>query len=955
MGSTNLPTELRALADTRLARYHEQAADRPVTWAELPGDAERVWSCSDFVAESCIRHPALLADLIDSGDLERGYEPHALADKCAAALDGVSDEGDLSMRLRRLRRREMVRIAWRDLGGLAGLEPTVGDTSALADALIDQALSHLHGWLCERFGVPHCPDGTAQMLVVFALGKLGAEELNFSSDIDLIFAYPEKGETRDGKRRLENHEYFIRLAQQLIRVLGKTTEDGIVYRVDMRLRPFGASGPLVDSFAALEDYYQIHGRDWERYAWIRARPVAGDVAAGEQLIERLRPFVFRRYFDFGALEALRDMKRLISDEVARRGLQDNIKLGPGGIREIEFVAQAFQLVRGGQQPELRDRRLTRVLGKLRELDILPEHAARELRDAYGFLRASEHRLQQVNDQQVHTLPTAPLARTVLATGMGCPDWERYAAKLATHRSRVQAHFDQVFGSGEEIAAGSRAGLNALWAGALEQEQALETLGAIGFDAPERALAQVDKLRDGSSVRLLGTRARQRLQKLMPVLLEAVATRGDPTVTLERVLQVVAMVASRSVYLALLLERPLALSQLVRLCGASVMITRQIARHPVLLDELLDPRTLYAPLDGPALALDLEDRLARVDAGDVEREMDALREFKQTNSLRIAAADINGALSTGAVSTGLTRIAETALGETLKLAWRDLVKRYSKTPPAKADLEPKAFVIVAYGKLGGSELGYGSDLDLVFLHGDLGASGVTLSVDDGVFFARLGQRIIHYLNTRTPAGHLYEIDARLRPSGASGLLVSSIDSFEDYQLNDAWTWEHQALVRARHIVGSAELAQRFGEIRQRVLLKTRDPATLCREVREMRERMRSELGSGGKGRFDLKQDPGGIADIEFIVQYVVLRWAAQLHEHLEYTDTEHLLDAFQEAALMPAEETELLEAAYATYREQTHARALQEQPSVVDDEQLRDVREAVLGLWERYMQGEEFAG
>ncbi len=954
MPDTRLPTTLRELAEARLARYHEQAGDPPLSWAELPGQAERVWACSEFVAESCIRRPALLQALVDSGDLARGYESRTLHDKCAAALDGVRNENDLSARLRRLRRAEMVRIAWRDLGGLADLAQTVGDTSALADALIDQALHHIHTWQSVRFGVPHSADGVPQPLVVFALGKLGAEELNFSSDIDLIFAYPEKGETRDGKRSLDNHEYFIRLAQQLIRVLGKTTEEGIVFRVDMRLRPFGTSGPLVDSFTALEDYYQIHGRDWERYAWIRARPVAGDTAAGKKLIERLRPFVFRRYFDFGALEALRDMKRLITDEVARRGLEDNIKLGPGGIREIEFVAQAFQLVRGGQQPELRDRRLTRVLDKLQQLDIIPEHAARELRDAYGFLRASEHRLQQVNDQQVHTLPDSDTGRAILAAGMGYPDWESYAAVLATHRSRVQAHFDQVFGSGEELAAGSRAGLNALWAGSLDREQALETLCAIGFDPPEEALAQVETLRDGYGIRMLGNRARQRLQKLMPVLLEAVATRDDPIVPLERVLQVVAMVASRSVYLALLLERPLALSQLVRLCAASVMITRQIARHPVLLDELLDPRTLYAPLDAPALGLELSDRLARVEPGDMEREMDALREFKQTNSLRVAAADVSGALSIDEVSAGLTRIAETALGATLDLAWRGLVTRYSETPVSETDLQPKAFVIVAYGKLGGGELGYGSDLDLVFLHGDLKAAGLSLSVDNAVFFARLGQRIIHFLNTRTPAGFLYEIDARLRPSGASGLLVSSIDSFEDYQLDDAWTWEHQALVRARPIAGSPELAERFRDIRKRVLAKRRDPATLCREVREMRERMRNELSAGGKGHFDLKQDPGGIADIEFLVQYVVLRWPERLNDYLEHTDTSRLLDAFREAKLMLAEETELLKAAYAEYREHTHTLALREQLGVVDDSELRETRAGVLELWERYMHAAEHA-
>lgn len=953
-----LPPDLRELARRRLDAYAEQARSgglSPLRVQELAGDVERVWSCSEFVVQSCTRDPALLDGLAASGDLTRACAPGAYARAVARAVDEAGDEATLMRALRQVRRREMVRIAWRDVGGCADFEETVAETSALADAIIDAALERLYAWSCAELGQPQNEDARPQQLVVFALGKLGAGELNFSSDIDLILAFPEGGQTRGGRRALANEEFFLRLARRLIKVLDRATEHGFLYRVDMRLRPFGAGGPLVSSFNALMDYYQIHGRDWERYALIRARPVAGDIEAGERLLGDLRPFVYRRYLDFGALESLRDMKRLIAEEVRRKGLAENIKLGPGGIREIEFIGQAFQLVRGGRESDLRDRRILRVLERLGERGHLPEHAVHELTTAYRFLRTCEHRLQQAEDRQTHTLPEDRAGRSRLAAGMGFAHWKSLEHALAAHRTRVQAQFEQVFAAPQTEGRAAADNLEALWEGSADAAHGAGILRQAGFPDGASAWEELEKLKRSYSVRALGERGRGRMRRLIPLLLSAIANQPDPIATLQRVFAVVESIARRSVYLALLVERPLALSQLVQLCAASPWIARQIARHPVLLDELLDPRNLYAPLDRDALQSELAARLGGVPpGGDPEQEVDVLRQFKQANVLRVAATDVAGVVPLMRVSDHLTAIAEVCLERVLTLAWRDLVARYG-TPRCGDGGEQReaGFIIVGYGKLGGIELGYSSDLDLVFLHGSSGGVQRTdgpRSVDNGVFFGRLGQRLIHFLAARTPAGILYEVDSRLRPSGASGLLVSALDAFEHYQRHEAWTWEHQALVRARAVAGDPELARRFAHIRRAVLLMERDPERLRTDVREMRQRMRAQLGTKASERFDIKQDPGGIADIEFMVQYAALRWARELGEYLAFTDNIRLLEGIEAAGLLPADDARVLADAYRAYRARVHALALQEQPEVADDAEFGEYRTQVTRIWRQVMQG-----
>lgn len=956
MNDKSIPTELIELADGRWETFRAAAeragVDTPQP-EDLPGAVKLIWGCSEFVSQSCIRQPALLVDLLASGDLNRSYEPDDLRSKVRRGLDGVGEDAELMRALRLLKRRELVRVAWRDLSGCAGFEETVRDTSAFADAVLSTTLERVHGWQAQRLGQPLDQHESPQFLIVMALGKLGASELNFSSDIDLILGFPEAGRVSSSARSISNEEFFVKLARRFINLLSKQTEDGFVFRVDMRLRPFGASGPLVASLNALEDYYQIHGRDWERYALIRARPVAGDLAKGWDLLERLRPFVYRRYLDFGALESLRDMKTLISAEVARKGMQDNVKLGQGGIREVEFVGQAFQMVRGGRLEELRGRQILNVLQKLGNLSLLPEYAVSELQEAYVFLRNTEHRLQQVDDQQTHTLPQEPLARLRLAAGMGFDDWETFAAVLAKHRARVQSHFDQVFGASEEGPADDSDGINALWEGTLSTEQARDVLKHAGYPDAEAVLERIDALRRAYAVRALSERGRVRMSHLIPVLLRAVAQRGEQAETLHRVLGIIESIARRSVYLALLIERPLALSQLLRLCEASPLIARQIARHPLLLDELLDARTLYAPLDRAALELDAHTRLAQISAGDTEQEMDSLRHFKQSNVLRVAAADVSGSIPLSEVSTHLSEIAEVSLGRILKIAWRDLCERYGEPCcGVGADRVGASFTIVGYGKLGGVELGYASDLDLVFLHDSAGEAQQTAgphSIDNALFFSRLAQRIIHFLSTHTAGGALYQTDARLRPSGSGGLLVTGIDSFADYQAHQAWTWEHQALVRARAVAGNDALAGRFRTVRTEVLLKTRDGETLRREVREMRDRMRAELGSTDAGKLDIKQDPGGIADIEFMVQYGTLRWAPKLRNYLQFTDNIRLLRGFAETGLMAESDVELLVEAYGQYRQRAHGFALQEQSAILDGGEFEELRAGVLDVWHRLME------
>ncbi|VAW83514.1 Glutamate-ammonia-ligase adenylyltransferase [hydrothermal vent metagenome] len=951
----DLPEVLREPAKQRWEAYEaaaEAVSARLTRAPALMRSLCRLFALSEFVAELCIRAPQRVEDLLNSGDLLADSCPGVLADRVRGQLVDRPDEIALRQTLRQIRQREMLRIAWRDLAGWAQLNETLGDLSDLADACIEGALERLACWQAADTPPPVC-DNTRQPapLVVLAMGKLGAHELNFSSDIDLIFAYPE---ARPARKRgaLSPEQYFTRLGQSLIQVLSDHDADGFVFRVDMRLRPYGNAGALVCSYDALEEYYQSQGREWERYAMIKARPVTGDADSQRELMELLRPFVFRRYLDFQAFDALRDLKRQIRKEVERHDQQDNIKLGPGGIREIEFIVQAFQLVHGGREPRLRQRRVLDVLPALVDLKLLPPHSAVQLESAYHFLRRSENHLQALQDRQVHHLPESDTERAQLALSMGYPDWKRFIAALRGHRRRVETHFDQVFDSPQHGPPDEDEPLRNLWLERCSDEEALQLLEETGYNDPAEALRRIGQLRQGTAPRYLGEQGRVRFDALVPMVIAAVARQPEPAEVLGRLVNVLEHIAGRTTYIALLQERPLVLSQLVHLCAASAWIADQIARFPMLLDQLLDPRSLYAPLSQQELETELERRLSDVDDTDLELQMDRLRQFRHAMVLRVAAADIAGAAQVMVVSDELTAIAEVVLEKVLSIAWANMLRRHGEPRcQVRGKQRPVAFAVIGYGKLGGVELGYGSDLDLVFLHDSAGSAQRTHGrkpVDNAVFFARLGQRMIHMLETFTAAGALYEVDMRLRPSGNSGMLVSDIDAFADYQLNEAWTWEHQALVRARLVAGNRSLEKPFQNVRRKALAACADQPDLREQVRDMRERMRRELGSRGDG-FHLKQDPGGIVDIEFMVQYLVLRWSKAHPALLGHTDTISLLKVLAREGLLKSAYAQILIEAYQQYRGVLHRLTLAEARPVIDDDRLERPRKKVVKLWRELME------
>ena len=949
--SLSIPTSLDARLGSIVNALSPDLLEVCQRLPQLQSSLERVLVCSDFIAQACQRQPHQIVDLIASGDLLASYTPEQLRIALGNLLQEVVDEPALHQQLRLFRRREMVRIAWRDIAGWAELDETLRDLSNLADACVDLTLEKLYQWQCRDIGTPCDELGNPQQLVVLGMGKLGAHELNYSSDIDLIYCFPEQGETRDGPRSMSNEQFFTRLGQRLTQAINNQTVDGFVFRVDLRLRPFGDSGPPAMSFAGMENYYTVHGREWERYAMIKARVIAGDKLAGEELMSILRPFVYRRYLDYGAYESLREMKEMIAQEVRRKGMEDNVKLGPGGIREVEFIGQAFQLIRGGQDKVLQERQIRKVLLMLQEHELLPAYVVNELDRCYVFLRNTEHRLQQWRDEQTQMLPEDEEGQSRLAYAMGFESWPMFRTELARVMTHVHEHFMQVFAAPQAEGHDDEENeLAALWQGVQDQDISLHILMRLGFPVAEEALRQISGLRNSRVYAQLSKNGKTRMDRLMPLLISAIGISEDSMQTLGRVMGLLEKIARRTAYLALLVENPMALSQLVRLCSASPWIARQLGQFPMLLDELLDPRSLYVPPTRDELEAEIRRRMEKVAIEDLETQMEVLRHFHHANMLRVAAADVVDAIPLMVVSDHLTDLAEVILGEVLDLAWWHLVARHGR-PICSRDgtVCEQGFAIVAYGKLGGLELGYGSDLDIIFLHGSESEDQLTSGdkpVPNAVFFARLSQRIIHMLTAQTPSGQLYEVDTRLRPSGASGLMVSSLEAFERYQMEKAWTWEHQALVRARVVAGDMQIAAAFNQIRQKVLCQQREEASLKQQVAEMREKMRTSLGSVHPGEFDLKQDQGGIADIEFITQYGVLAWSHQRPELTTYTDNMRVLDGFAVAGYMSSDDIALLQQAYKSYRHLVHRMKLQEQKALVKAEQFAAEKSQISRIWQQ---------
>ncbi|HTY49421.1 MAG TPA: bifunctional [glutamate--ammonia ligase]-adenylyl-L-tyrosine phosphorylase/[glutamate--ammonia-ligase] adenylyltransferase [Steroidobacteraceae bacterium] len=930
------------------------------TPSSVRASAAAVFAASDFVAGACERDPALLEDLIAGGDL---LAPAAAGQEEAAAYfarsapawpqDGTGSEARCMELLRRWRTREMVRIAWRDLAGWAPLQETLGALSAFADAAIGAAQRTATGLLAERHGLPRSASGELQELIVVGMGKLGGGELNFSSDVDLVLLYPEGGQS-DGPRPLSNAEFFTRVGQALIRLLSARTAQGFVFRVDMRLRPFGESGPLVSSFAAFEDYLQLQGREWERYAWIKARPVTGAARYAGIYESAVRPFVYRRYLDYGVFESLREMKALIGREVQRRDLADNVKLGPGGIREVEFVVQALQLLRGGQQPQLRTPSLLAALPLLARARLLSPGAAGELLSAYAFLRRLENRLQMRADEQVHALPAAAAERQRIARAMGAADWKTLEYELALHRECVGRHFRSIVDAAGGAAAEQAPAfdLESLTAAGAEQVFA-GRLAAAGFGADAGEAARLlAELRTAAFVRRLDDTGRRRLQALLPALVRLIGTTPAPLPVLRRILAIIEAIGLRSSYFALLYERPAARARLVELCSHGDFLAGQIAREPMLLDDLIDERVLDTLPGREGLREELELRAGLYLEQDPERQVEGLRHFQRSAVFRVAVADLTGRLPVMRVSDRLTEIAELILERVLEISWRQISRQYGVPMCGEgAQRRPVSMCVVGYGKLGGMELGYGSDLDLVFLHdsqGERQETGGPRPIDNQVFFLRLGQRILHLLTMHSAAGRLYDVDVRLRPSGKGGLLVTSLAAFADYQRTEAWTWEHQALLHARAVAGDPALGTAFEAIRMQTLQQHVRRQQLRADVRNMRLRMRRELSKAGPGQFDIKHDAGGVADIEFLAQYWALAWALRHPAVAMFADTIRQLESVASGNLVPQSTVDVLTGAYRSYRERTHHLSLQGAPPIVPEGEFAGLRTAVTAVWNAAM-------
>ncbi|MCF8037274.1 MAG: bifunctional [glutamate--ammonia ligase]-adenylyl-L-tyrosine phosphorylase/[glutamate--ammonia-ligase] adenylyltransferase [Desulfobacteraceae bacterium] len=937
----------------RVAAWQEAARDAGeyLPEAVAASDLGRLFAFSEYAARQCFRNPGMVRNLVESRDLDRLYAADEYDQRVSAAVSAASDEDGLNTALRRLRHREMVRIAWRDLSGRADLFETMSELSAFARACLSHVLEFLHQELCRRFGAPLDAAGNSQQLVVFAMGKLGGQELNFSSDIDLMFAYPEVGQTAGGEKSVSNEEFFTRLARRLIDVISKSTAEGFLFRVDTRLRPYGDAGPLVMSFDAMENYYQMFGREWERYALVKACIIAGDQSRGDAFLERLRPFVFRRYLDYGTFESIRDMKQKIVQEVSRKGLHNNIKHGYGGIREIEFFGQVFQLIRGGIDPAYQARSILRVLRVMNRDRCISRQVYEELAAAYVFLRNTENRLQMYEDMQTHNLPGDEAARARLAASMGFDGVESFLESLQHHMSRVHAHFnDLLTPETGETETESRKQLEGVWRNPEDPEKNHEALSSAGFDEPDTVLRLLGEFREKMGYGEDGSIAVDRINRLMPQVLNAAAGSDRPVLVFKRIMPLLEAILNRSCYISLLLENPGALGHLVKLARISPWIVSFLSSHPLLLDELLDLRSLYAPLDREDLARELRERLSKLPADDPEYQMDEIRVFKQVNMFRIVAADVTGHLPLMKVSDRLTYLAETILETTLELVWRQMVERYGRPSNVAEDEQDIGFAVMAYGKLGGYELGYRSDLDLVFLHtakpGQT-TGGRLRPIDNSEFFGRLGQRIIHFLSAPTATGKLYEIDMRLRPSGNAGILVSHIDGFEDYQMKSAWIWEHQAIIKARPIIGSEDVVQRFNRIRRRVIAGARDPENLAGTVLEMRNRMRRAHGSTCAGNFDLKQDPGGVVDIEFLLQFLILRHGYEYAELTRWTDVVRQLNALALCGIIEDLEAHALKQAYLIYRYFVHRMNLHQKSAVLPENRFAELRKRVEGIWRKY--------
>ena len=842
-----------------------------------------------------------------------------------------TDEAQFHASLRMLRRQAMLHSIFRDINGLATLDEIVTTISTLAEVTVRAALDFHTLATISRFAITgEVARGAPVALMIVAMGKLGGMELNVSSDIDLIFVHALDGDVTKDRSW---HEFHCELGKRIIRALDRVDENGFVFRVDMRLRPFGVSGPLVTSLAALDTYFVTQARPWERYAWLKARAITGHATSISSLEGLIRPFVYRRYHDYAAIEEMRELHGQIRADATRRNRLQDIKIGVGGIREIEFIAQLFQLIRGGREAALQTRSTRAALAALAALEIMPQPRVEALQAAYTFLRNLEHRLQYLDDQQTQLLPVNDADRQRIAEAMNFADWAAMLVVLNRHRQQVTTEFEALFAAGIENAVATDPVGNKVDVAALCRNIA----EAGGADAAMVAAVEsrTNTWLHSPRTQTLSNKSCARINALIPQVLHAALQYDKSPRTFFRLFDLIDAIDKRETYLALLSEYPRVLERVARLAASSAWAADFLRKHPILLDELIAADSTAAGSSGIDWNAEQTQLRAACDraSDDAERQYEILRHTKQVITLQLNVADIEGRLGVMALSDELSRLADMLLATALVLAWRAV-----SADTAPGDWSPPVgFAVVGYGKLGSKELGYASDLDLVFLFEPLIAK-------EAERFPKLAQRLNSWLNTMTAGGVLYETDLRLRPDGISGLLVSLVDAFRDYQLHRAQTWEHQALSRARFCAGDGALAAPFEAIRREVLATARNKAKLRDEIVAMREKMRAEKKDRGD-KLDLKHTRGGIVDVEFIVQFIILAYSHQHAEFLGNLGNFALLTRAAALGILDEDTAAEVGKAYLVYRERQHlARNNNELKTWISADELVGERRVVTQAW-----------
>ncbi len=922
--------------------------------------APRVWACSDYAATTCIRYPELLLDLLDAGSLEKTFRDgdfqesferlvsHPISDSFSG-----EDEAIFAKQLRLFRHQQMIRIAWRDISQLASFSETSQDLTYLADFCLTRGLAQLSQGMYQTFGYPLDEQGQVQQLLIVALGKLGGEDLNFSSDIDLLFIYPAQGETQNGARAISHQVFFTRLAQRLIKLLNDTTSDGFVFRVDMRLRPFGEMGSLVHSYAAIENYYQEQGRDWERYALLKARCISQDMMFKEKVTTLLNRFVYRRYLDYGIIDALRDLKKMMENERRRKRLKHNIKRGAGGIREMEFIIQSLQLVRGGKETRLQTSSFFCAIERLKKKNYLSWDVAKNIRNHYAYLRVLENRLQMLDDRQTQELPKDEEMQIKLGFSMGELNWDavqnavwdsmKYVEDYLAHLSQVPTHATQVIESSEDK--DNMTSYQNIWFKKIDDAVAERFLTRQGLSNGTDFMACLTQFSERYILTKMSSRARKRLDDLMPMLIGRLAKEPQGSVYLHRVIPILEAISRRSAYLALLLENPNVIDYLIVLCSKSSWLAKEISRYPILLDELLD-RRVQGPTTIAALEQELRQLLLLVPEDDLEHQMETLRQFKHSLQLRIANASLVLPQEEQAVSYQLTQVAEVIVAEVMKLAWKSMVASHGYPVSEQNPSGNMQFAVIAYGSFGAYDLSYLSDLDLVFIHnGQMDAmTQGNSAISHQQFYLKIAQKILHLLSTRTLSGTLYELDIRLRPSGSAGLLVSSFSAFAEYQKERAWIWEHQALSKGRFVGGCLEIKTQFSQLREQVLCCQRDKNNLINQIVDMRSKMSQNASPVPSGEFDIKSSPGGLTDLEFMVQYWALLWAEEYPELIANYEVGKIFPLLGRLGIISEKEALDLLGAYKAYKDGIHLAALQEQSTLVEADRFALHCRAVVEMW-----------